>query len=106
MCSIYEVRPSNCAGFFVTHSPDLCRPREYYQPKFSLTAIDDVLYDTSFYYKKLAQPYTVYMPVAVFRLLDEGYSYLARFSGLEKIMSDALADPEVREIVRTLQLSA
>jgi hypothetical protein len=46
------------------------------------------------------------MPVAVFRLLDEGYSYLARFSGLENIMSDALADPEVSEIVRTLKLAA
>jgi Fe-S-cluster containining protein len=105
LCSIYEVRPSNCAGFFVTHSPEKCRPREYYEPKFNLTAIDDVLYDTSFYYKSLAYPAMLYMPVAVFRLLEEGFSYLAKFPGIEGIEKNAMADPEVQDVVNAFRLS-
>ena len=102
LCTIYEVRPSNCAGFFVTHARDLCRPREYYEPKFNLTSINDVLYDTTFYYQTLAQPITLYMPVAVYRLLEEGYYFLSQFPGLEDIAAEALSDPEVQGIVRSL----
>jgi Fe-S-cluster containining protein len=99
LCSIYEVRPANCAGFFVTHSPELCRRREGYEPKFSLTSIDDVVFDISFYYKALLHPVILYMPVAVYNILDGGYSYLARFPGLKDIASEVLADPEVQAIL-------
>ncbi len=102
LCSIYEARPSNCAGFFVTHSPELCRPREYYEPKFNLTSIEDVLYDTSFYHKSLTFPVTLYMPVAVFRIMEEGYSYLSQFPGLEDIAALALGDPDVKDALRSL----
>jgi len=105
LCSIYEVRPSNCAGLFVTHSPELCHPQGSRKPRFSLTSIDDVVNDVSFYYKTLAKPVTLYMPVAVYRLLEEGFSYLAQFPGIDKIESEAMADPEVQTILKSLYFS-
>jgi Fe-S-cluster containining protein len=98
LCSIYDVRPANCAGFFVTHSPELCRPKEGYEPKFNLTSIDDVLYDTSFYSGTLVHPMTLYLPVAVFSILESGFTFLGQLPGLAGMALEALNDPEVRAI--------
>ena len=100
LCTIYEVRPCNCAGCFVTHPPDRCRPLSPDEPKFNLTSIDDVVFDVSFYYKSLGQPVTLYMPVAVYHILEEGFSYLAQFPGLERLESEALNDAEIRGIIQ------
>ena len=101
LCSIYEARPSNCAGFFVTHPPERCRPQGSNEPRFNLTAINEVITDISFYYKKLERPVTLYMPVAVYRILSEGFLYLARFPGLAGLDSAALSDPEVRAVIQS-----
>ena len=94
LCSIYDTRPANCAGLFVTRPPEYCRPGSPRPPRFNLTSIDDVMYDTTFYYRKLARPATIYMPVAVYRILTEGYSYLSGFAGIEDIGRDFLAGLE------------
>ncbi len=105
LCIIYETRPANCAGFFATSPRELCQPAEdgdlALKPEFTLTNIEDVVNDTSFYYKKLDHAVTLYTPVAVYRILEEGYSYLNQFAGLEGIKQAALNDPEVRSIIRS-----
>jgi Fe-S-cluster containining protein len=105
LCIIYETRPANCAGFFATSPPELCQPVEdevpSLKPEFTLTAIEDVLNDTSFYYKRLDHPITLYAPVAVYQILTEGYSYLNQFAGLEGIKKEAYNDPEVSAIIRS-----
>ncbi|RJO61841.1 MAG: hypothetical protein C4542_05395 [Dehalococcoidia bacterium] len=105
LCTIYETRPANCAGFFATSPPELCQPVEdeapALKPEFTLTQIDDAVNDTSFYYKSLNHPVTLYAPVAVYHILEESYSYLNQFAGLEGIKQEALNDPEVRAIIRS-----
>jgi Fe-S-cluster containining protein len=91
LCSMYDARPANCAGLFVTRPPEYCRPGGPRPPRFNLTSIDDVMFDTTFYYRKLLRPATLYMPVAVYRILTEGYAYLSGFAGLEDIEKDFLA---------------
>jgi hypothetical protein len=102
---IYEVRPSNCAGLFITTSPERCRiPDEHdaqFDPKFNITTIEDVTYDVSFYFGNLRHPVTLYMPVAVYRILQEGFAYLARFAGLEGLDTAALNDPEIQAITKS-----
>ena len=106
LCAIYEARPTNCAGFFATSPPERCQPgkdtEESLKPEFALTRIDDVVNDTSFYYKELRSPVTLYMPVAVYQILDDGYRFLQQFAGIEGIKQEALGDPEVRSIIRSL----
>ncbi len=99
-CSIYEARPSNCAGLFTTHPPAACRQQDTHDPTFSLTSIEDVVQDVSFYYGSLGRPVTLYMPVAVYHLLAEGVAYLAQFPGLEGLAQAALHDPEVVPVLR------
>lgn len=100
LCLIYEVRPSNCAGFFVTTPPERCRPANSSDPKFNITTIDEVVSDVSFYYKSLTRPVTLYMPVAVYRIMEEGFSYLSRFPGLDGLESVALNDPEIQALIQ------
>jgi Fe-S-cluster containining protein len=105
LCLIYEVRPSNCAGFFVTQPPERCQPHGADDPKFNITTIDDVVSDTSFYYGSLSQPITLYMPVAVYRILEQGFLYLRQFPGLEMLGSAALSDPEIKTIIQSYSSS-
>jgi Fe-S-cluster containining protein len=104
LCLIYEIRPSNCAGFFVTTPPEQCRPTGLSEPKFNITTIDDVVSDVSFYFQSLACPVTLYMPVAVYRIMEEGFAYLSRFPGLDGLESAAMSDPEVQAIIRSSSL--
>ncbi len=103
LCAIYECRPANCAGFFVTSPPALCEPvrtgEPGLNPEYTLTHIEDVVNDTTFYYQSLKHPVTLYTPVAVYRILEEGYVYLNQFAGLRGIKQAALNDPEVRAII-------
>jgi Fe-S-cluster containining protein len=103
LCAIYECRPANCAGFFVTSHPALCEPGKVGEhdihPEYTLTHIEDVVNDTSFYYKSLECPVTLYTPVAVYRILEEGYAYLNQFAGLRGIKQEAFNDPDVRAIL-------
>lgn len=101
LCLIYEVRPCNCAGLFITTSPDQCRPLNPDDPKFNLTTIDEVVFDISFYYRNLSHPILLFMPVAVYRILEEGFSYLSQFPCLEGLEAEALNDPEIRVIVQS-----
>ena len=107
MCIIYEARPANCAGFFATTSPERCAFAESedraLKPEFALTNIEDVVSDTSFYFNSLRHPVTLYAPVAVYRILTEGYSYLNQFAGLEDIKREASNDPEIRFLMRAHQ---
>ena len=104
LCSIYDVRPSNCAGFFVTTPPSECEPLDLddlnFNLKFNLTSIEDATNDVTFYFNQLAHPVTLYMPVAAYRIIEEGFSYLSRFAGLEKLRQAATNDPEVRAVIR------
>ncbi len=104
LCLIYETRPCNCAGLFITTSPEQCQPQNNEDPRFNITTIDDVVSDTSFYYRSLSHPIHLYMPVAVYRILEEGFSYLAQFPGLEGLESEAMSDPEVKAIIQSLEV--
>lgn len=105
LCVIYEVRPYTCAGLFVTTPPELCNPLNPNEPKFNLTITDEVMFDLSFYYKRLNQPNLMFMPVAVYEILEKSLSYLSRFSGLESLEYEVLNDPEVKEIIKSYNVS-
>jgi Fe-S-cluster containining protein len=96
-CLIYEVRPSNCAGLFITTSPKQCNPLNSGDQKFNLTSIEEVLFDSSFYYGNLTRPCPVFLPVAVYGILEGSFSYLSHFPGLENLAAIPLNDPDVKK---------
>lgn len=98
LCQIYEVRPATCAGLSVTTSPDRCNPQNFDDPKCNLTVVDGAMFDLSFYYRRLSRPSLLFMPVAVYGILEGSFSYLSRFPGLRNLAAEALSDPEVKEI--------
>lgn len=100
-CSIYEIRPYPCVGIFVTTPPELCNPINPDDHKCNLTIADEVIDDLSFYDKLLSQPILMFMPVAVYEILKNSFSYLSRFPGLENLEYEVLNDPEVKELLKS-----
>jgi hypothetical protein len=100
-CSIYEVRPYNCACFLATTPYEWCNPSNPNEPKVYRSRIPaDVVFDLSFYYKRLRGPVFSFMPLVVYEILKGGFLYLSPVPGLESLEHEALNDPEVRAILR------
>ena len=77
LCSIYEVRPYNCAGFYATTPPEWCDPLNQHEPKICRSTLPgEVILDLTFYQKPLRTPVFTFMPLAVHEILSGGYGYL------------------------------
>jgi Fe-S-cluster containining protein len=74
-CSIHEVRPYYCAGYFAITPQDWCNPlnaAEYRKKKACQTFKTDMADDLSFYSGNLEKPVWSFMPVMVYETLKYG----------------------------------
>jgi Fe-S-cluster containining protein len=97
LCSIYEVRPYSCAGYYVVSSLALCAP-DYpgeIPPVNNFIPMDEIT-DVSFYYQSLERPVLLCMQKAVYEILEKGYIYLSGIPGLKSIEEEALSDKKVK----------
>jgi Fe-S-cluster containining protein len=97
LCSIYAVRPYNCAGFYATTPLEWCNPSNPHEPKVYRSKLPgEVILDLAFYHKPLRTPVFTFMPLAVYEILSGGYGYLSTIPGFENLEYEFMADPEVR----------
>jgi Fe-S-cluster containining protein len=67
LCSIYEVRTYNCAGFYATTPPEWCNPSNPHEPKIYRSKLPgEVILDLTFYHKPLRTPVFSVMPFVVY----------------------------------------
>jgi Fe-S-cluster containining protein len=97
-CLIYEVRPLSCVAYYSIDPIKLCSPLSTKMP--TIKRADDIpfLNDEMFYYGKLDLPLFTLMPLGVYRIISEGYSYLSTIRELSNIKNDAMRDPEIASI--------
>lgn len=104
LCSIYEVRPYNCAGFSATSPAAWCNPLSPQAPRIHRSDLPaEVIVDLDFYYKPLKGPVFSFLPLAVYEILKEGYAYLATIPGFEDLELEAVRDPKVDKILKNIR---
>jgi len=97
LCSIYEVRPYNCAGFYATTPPEWCNPSNPNEPNIFRSKLpSEVILDLTFYHKPLKTPVFSFMPLAVYEILSGGYGYLSTIPGFENLEYEFMKDPVLR----------
>jgi Fe-S-cluster containining protein len=114
MCSIYEVRPYLCAGYYTTDPAEWCAQYFNVERLQSVTPFDPAKdrsesvvparalnYDRSFYYKELTVPIILFMPLAVHEILYRGFVYLSNFQGLKDLFTDVMSDPDVKTTIKS-----
>lgn len=99
-CSIYDVRPYVCAGYFSVSPKEWCEAdhpcnRQAMHLKIHLRLGADVPY----FIKLNSNPLNA-LPMMVHRILEGGYGALATLTGVESIIDDILEDPEMRLALR------
>jgi hypothetical protein len=99
-CSIYEVRPFSCMGYFVTTSPEECHPDAALGEKRKRFLPAELARDRSFFLHPLQQTIFVFMPYNVYRILEAGYAYLSKIPGFEDLEGTVMNDPEVKNACR------
>lgn len=97
-CLIYEVRPLMCVAYYSVNPLELCNPLSTKMPKIKQADEIPFLYDRIFYYAKLDFPFFPLMPLGVYRIINEGYSYLSTIRGIGNIKIDAMQEPEIAAI--------
>jgi len=104
LCSIYEVRPYNCAGFSATSPAEWCNPLSPQEPRIHRSDLPaEVIVDLNFYYKPLRGPVFSFLPLAVYEILKDGYAYLAAIPGFEDLELEAIKDPGVDKILKNIR---
>jgi Fe-S-cluster containining protein len=99
-CSIYEVRPFSCMGYFVTTSPEECHPDAALGEKRKRFLPAQLASDRSFFIHPLPEPIFVSMPLNIYRILKDGYAYLSKIPGFEDLEETVMNDPEVKNACR------
>jgi Fe-S-cluster containining protein len=100
LCTIYKVRPYTCANHYVTTPAEWCSPLNPNQPKVYETMMDDAVFDLTFYYHGLSKPLITLVPLTVYAILNSGFSYLCRVTGLEGLEYEVMNDPEIIKILQ------
>jgi hypothetical protein len=97
VCSIYEVRPYSCAALFAFTPSDYCRPDRTAEADALRAVPLEVTSDYSFYYGKIEEHISLFMPMAVYGILKLGVCYFSRsgIPGLENLENEFNNDPEV-----------
>jgi Fe-S-cluster containining protein len=102
LCSIYEVRPYNCAGFYSTTPPEWCDPSNPYEPKIYRSKLPgEVILDLTFYQKPLKTPVFTFMPISIYEIFNGGYGYLSTIPGFENLEHEFINDPEIKSYLQT-----
>lgn len=99
ICTIYEVRPYTCANHYATTPAEWCNPLNPQQTKVYNTTIEDDIYDLAFYPKKLDKPLIEFMALAVYEILNRGFSFISDMAGLEEI-AKVINKPEISSIIK------
>jgi len=94
-CLIYGVRPLMCVAYYSIDPFELCGPISMEMPKLKRAHLTHFLEDKVFYYAKLEFPFFLLMPLGVYRVISEGYSYLSTIRGIANIKNDAMREPEI-----------
>ena len=89
-CLIYEVRPLMCVAYYSIDPIELCSQLSMKMPKLKRAHLTHFLEDKIFYYPKLEFPFFLLMPLGVYRVISEGYSYLSTIRGITNIKNDAI----------------
>jgi len=97
-CLIYEVRPLMCVAYYSIDPLELCSPLSTEMSKLKRADLTRFFKDRTFYYARLDLPFVPLMPLGVYRILNEGYSYLSAVPGIANIKNDAMRDPEIASI--------
>lgn len=97
-CLIYEVRPLMCVAYYSVNPIELCNSLSTKMPKIKQADEIPFLNDRIFYYAKLDFPFFPLMPVGVYRIIGEGYSYLSTIRGISNIKNDAMQELEIASI--------
>lgn len=85
ICSIYYVRPYNCAGCYATTPAELCQPLNRSKAKIHTSVPPRIVDDTAFYFENLAQPVQSLMPVTVHKILTRGLEAVRELTGLREL---------------------
>jgi hypothetical protein len=101
LCLIYEVRPYTCVGTVASTPPEWCNPSNPKEPKIYHTQTS-AIFDKSFYYKEIKDVVLAFMPIMVYGILEDGYEMLSIATGLGDLDDKALADPQVKAIMKAL----
>ena len=96
ICVIYEVRPYTCATHYVTSPAEFCSPLNPYDPVVYRTEPSGDILDLSFYHRSIQEPVISCLPLTVYEILNDGFSYLATVTGLQNLEEESLNDPEVK----------
>lgn len=89
-CIIYNVRPFACACAYSSSPLDLCAPSDKILPPINRSELPEgALYTSSFYFGKLEIPSPFFMPSNIYEMLDNGYTHIARMTGLTKLLKEA-----------------
>jgi len=97
-CLIYEVRPLMCVAYYSVDPIGLCSPISTEMSKLKRADLTSFFNDRTFYYAKLDLPFLPLMPLGVYRIISEGYSYLSTIRGIANIKNDAMREPEIASI--------
>ena len=89
LCTIYDVRPYTCVGYYSTSPIELCSKESLIPPQIHYYQPIDVLSDVSFYFGELNSPRILFMPTSVYEILTDGYLKLAQASGLPGLKKEA-----------------
>lgn len=100
LCSIYEIRPYTCVGYFATTPAEWCNPVNPNKARRYQAFQRDTFADTSFYYQNLKHPVQSFMPVMVYQMLNYGLIGMPDIPGLENLPYEIMNDPEVRPIIQ------
>jgi Fe-S-cluster containining protein len=95
LCLIYEVRPLMCVAYYSIDPIELCSPLSTQMSKLKRFDLRPFFDDRAFYYAKLDLPFLPLMPLGVYRIISEGYSYLSTIRGIANIKNDAMREPEI-----------
>jgi Fe-S-cluster containining protein len=80
-CAIYEARPLTCAALVASTPYAWCHPASASQAKTYVTSTPAMLAN-SFYFGRIEGNVLAFMPLTVYRILRDGYSFLERIPGL------------------------
>ena len=94
-CLIYEVRPLMCVAYYSVDPIGLCSPLSTEMSRLKRADLTSFFNDRTFYYAKLDLPFVPLMPLGVYRIITEGYSYLSTIRGITNIRNDAMREPEI-----------
>ncbi len=99
LCLIYEVRPFTCVGTAASTPPEWCNPSNPNEPKIYWSRTSAVI-DKSFYYKEIDGVVLAFMPIMVYGVLEDGYKMLSIVTGLKDLEKKALAEPQVKAVIK------